>query len=139
MFLKCIEVVSILHPFDKVLNNTTLSYLRFEKRRVVKDGGRRKKFSFCFFHSQVLSGQKLSEFRDKFPCSLEKTCYGEFSARPDSHLRAPTYRYKFPSGCFFIEGIFYDDLREPGAVRLSDTIVRLVPLTFSCPGGIIVY
>ena len=73
---------------------------------------------------QVLSGQKLSEFRDKFPCSLEKTHYGEFSSRPDGCYRAATHRSKFPSGCLFIEGTFYDDLREPEAIRLSDTIVK---------------
>ncbi|XP_063728217.1 snRNA-activating protein complex subunit 3-like isoform X2 [Symsagittifera roscoffensis] len=73
---------------------------------------------------EVLSSQRLSSLRDFFPCSLDHTHFGEFSSRINTYNRAPTYKSKFPSGCFFIEGTFFDDLREPEAIRLSDTIVK---------------
>lgn len=55
----------------------------------------------------VASSQKLTALRDRIYCLN------------DCILDGPST----PSGCFFIEGVFYDDMREQNAIRYSSTII----------------
>jgi hypothetical protein len=55
----------------------------------------------------VLGSQPLTDLRDALSCVQDRVLDG-----PHTH-----------SSCFFIEGVFYDDLRQPSAIRLSDTVL----------------
>ncbi|XP_033750151.1 snRNA-activating protein complex subunit 3-like [Pecten maximus] len=60
---------------------------------------------------QVLGSQRLSDLRDKISCVNDLAIAGDFSENPDDNsgfYAKDVYR----SGFFYIEGVFYNDLRE---------------------------
>lgn len=68
---------------------------------------------------EILGSNTLSELRDAIGCPQDMVFLGDFSEAldlPDVHVPA---RALYPSSYFFIEGVFYDDLRNPNATRLS--------------------
>lgn len=60
----------------------------------------------------VLGSQKLTALRDKIFCQRDL-----ISKMNDLHV---------PSGFFFINGTFYDDMRNPKAIRYSDNIMDFI-------------
>ncbi|CAG5123833.1 unnamed protein product [Candidula unifasciata] len=73
----------------------------------------------------VLGHQKLTELRDKIKCTSENVIPGDYSAMPDSNpdnlLRAGDI---FKSGVFFIENVFYNDMRLPDNKDYSENIIN---------------
>ncbi|XP_044756615.1 snRNA-activating protein complex subunit 3 [Coccinella septempunctata] len=73
---------------------------------------------------QVLGQNRLTELRDKIVCALD---YGlqievESPTADVSHLL--NAKEEYPSGCFFIDGVFYNDLRSPKAIEYSEEIIK---------------
>ncbi|XP_069137305.1 snRNA-activating protein complex subunit 3-like [Argopecten irradians] len=71
---------------------------------------------------QVLGTQHLSELRDKISCVNDLGIGGDFSEDPDDtsgFYAKDVYR----SGFFYIEGVFYNDLREVDS-RDYSTVIR---------------
>jgi len=58
----------------------------------------------------VLASQPLTALRDALDCLQDRVLDGQHT----------------PSSCFFIENVFYDDLRQSNAIRLSDPVVQWV-------------
>ncbi|CAI7814828.1 unnamed protein product [Closterium sp. NIES-54] len=58
----------------------------------------------------VLGSQPLTALRDRIYCLQDRI--------------AREHGKSVPSGCFCIEDVFYDDMRQPGAVRYSAVIVK---------------
>ncbi|CAH1796287.1 unnamed protein product [Owenia fusiformis] len=76
----------------------------------------------------VLGHQCLTELRDKIRCvadlTIEKLEEGDFSDNIDvSKEGEPTAQEVFPSGFFYIEGVFYNDMRKDDAKDYSKTIM----------------
>ncbi|KAK2169675.1 hypothetical protein LSH36_8g14063 [Paralvinella palmiformis] len=72
---------------------------------------------------QVLGSQKLTELRDKIRCVSDYIIPGDYSDTPNL---CPTERAKdlYKSGFFFIEDIFYNDLRDPSNQDNSSVIIN---------------
>ncbi|KAI1887471.1 hypothetical protein AGOR_G00190640 [Albula goreensis] len=72
---------------------------------------------------QVLGSQKLTELRDAICCVSDLQVSGEFSNTPDI---APDFISKdhYKSAFFYLEGIFYNDMRYPDCRELSETIIE---------------
>ncbi|KAJ8336158.1 hypothetical protein SKAU_G00395010 [Synaphobranchus kaupii] len=70
---------------------------------------------------QVLMSHKLTQLRDAICCLQDLQVSGEFSNTPDT---APEFISKdlYKSAFFYLEGIFYNDMRYPEASDLSQTI-----------------
>ncbi|QDZ18532.1 snRNA transcription factor [Chloropicon primus] len=60
----------------------------------------------------VLGSQKLTDLKDKISCQRETI--------------AKMHGVEAPSGFFFINGTFYDDLREEGSIRYSENILQFI-------------
>ena len=75
---------------------------------------------YCDF--QVLGHQFLSELRDKIVCPSDKVPVGDFTENPSQPIGMVSGDF-YKSGFFFIGNTFYDDLRDPSAVRYSDPVV----------------
>ncbi|XP_071546896.1 snRNA-activating protein complex subunit 3 isoform X1 [Panulirus ornatus] len=80
-------------------------------------------------HSQellLLGSQKLTELRDALICINDLAVNQDISADPQlyqmSHL--PNNSMEFPSGFFYINGVFYNDDRHPQAKIYSEGIVK---------------
>lgn len=78
-------------------------------------------------HSQellLLGSQKLSDLRDALICINDLGINQDLSPEPQfyqmSHLRNNSA--EFPSGFFYINGVFYDDIRDPNAKIYSEGI-----------------
>nr|XP_045622629.1 snRNA-activating protein complex subunit 3-like isoform X1 [Procambarus clarkii]XP_045622630.1 snRNA-activating protein complex subunit 3-like isoform X1 [Procambarus clarkii] len=78
-------------------------------------------------HSQellLLGSQKLSDLRDALICINDLGVNMDLSADPQfyqmSHL--PNNSMEFPSGFFYINGVFYDDTRHPEAKIYSEGV-----------------
>ncbi|KAJ8271659.1 hypothetical protein COCON_G00105180 [Conger conger] len=69
----------------------------------------------------VLGSHRLTDLRDAICCLSDLQVSGEFSQTPDI---APEFISKdlFKSAFFFLEGIFYNDMRYPECKDLSQTI-----------------
>lgn len=68
---------------------------------------------------EILGCQTLSKLRDAIKCPQDMIYLGDCSeALENTDLHIPA-RVIYPSSYFFIEGVFYDDLRDPRAKRLS--------------------
>ncbi|XP_021365620.1 snRNA-activating protein complex subunit 3-like isoform X2 [Mizuhopecten yessoensis] len=70
---------------------------------------------------QVLGSQRLTELRDKISCVNDLTISGDFSENPDDtsgFYAKDVYR----SGFFYMEGVFYNDLREVDSRDYSSEI-----------------
>lgn len=68
---------------------------------------------------EILGTQSLSTLRDAIMCPQDMIYLGDCSEaldNPDLHIPA---RAIYPSSYFFIEGVFYDDMRDSRATRLS--------------------
>ncbi|GFR97343.1 snRNA-activating protein complex subunit 3 [Elysia marginata] len=73
---------------------------------------------------QVLGSQLLTELRDKILCASDRVIPGDYSNRPDIDPRTlQTTGDMFKSGFFFIENVFYNDLRYPDNKDYSKTIL----------------
>ncbi|VDO09037.1 unnamed protein product [Rodentolepis nana] len=73
---------------------------------------------------EILGTQSLSALRDAIQCPQDMIYLGDCSEaldNPDLHIPA---RMIYPSSYFFIEGVFYDDMRDPRATRLSSTVIE---------------
>ncbi|MPC30871.1 snRNA-activating protein complex subunit 3 [Portunus trituberculatus] len=78
-------------------------------------------------HSQellVLGSQKLTDLRDNINCINDLSVCKDMSASPQlrdlAHLRNAAS--EFPSGFFYINGVFYSDMRNPKAKDYSEAI-----------------
>jgi len=70
----------------------------------------------------VLSTQYLTEFRDKIKCNADNIVSGEFSETPNlAHAKFAKDTYK--SSFFFIDGVFYNDMRDPQNKDYSTIII----------------
>ena len=71
----------------------------------------------------VLGHQKLTELRDHIDCIADHMIVGEYSDTPtmQQDVRA---KDMFKSGYFFIEGVFYNDMRDPNCRDYSKTIME---------------
>ncbi len=68
---------------------------------------------------EILGSQSLSDLRDAMRCPQDMVYLGDCSEaldKPDVHVPAHAI---YPSSYFFIEKVFYDDLRNPNSTRLS--------------------
>lgn len=70
----------------------------------------------------MLGQQQLTSFRDKISCPSDKVVIGEFSENPAAPREAFS-KDIYKSGFFFIENIFYDDMRDDSAIRYSQEIM----------------
>ncbi|KAL5970966.1 snRNA-activating protein complex subunit 3 [Taenia solium] len=73
---------------------------------------------------EILGSQTLSTLRDAIKCPQDMIYLGDCSEaidNPSVHIPA---RAIYPSSYFFIEGVFYDDLRDPRATRLSTSVIE---------------
>ncbi|XP_047475530.1 snRNA-activating protein complex subunit 3-like [Penaeus chinensis] len=80
-------------------------------------------------HSQellVLGSQKLTELRDAINCINDLGVNQDLSLDPEFHHLSymRNNSTKFPSGFFYINGVFYDDLRQEGSKRYSESIIN---------------
>lgn len=80
-------------------------------------------------HSQellLLGSQKLTELRDALICINDLGVNQDLSDDPQlfrlSYL--PNNSVMYPSGFFYINGVFYNDVRHPEAKLYSDNIIR---------------
>ncbi|XP_068233606.1 uncharacterized protein Pbp49 [Palaemon carinicauda] len=80
-------------------------------------------------HSQellLLGSQKLTDLRDALICINDLGVNQDFSPDPQiyhlSHL--PNNSVCYPSGFFYINGVFYNDVRHPEAKLYSDNIIK---------------
>ncbi|XP_041370612.1 snRNA-activating protein complex subunit 3-like [Gigantopelta aegis] len=71
----------------------------------------------------VLGTQKLTELRDVVTCVSDLSVAGDFSDNPDL-TAISSAKDIFKSGFFFMEGIFYDDMRDPLNIRYSKEIIE---------------
>lgn len=60
----------------------------------------------------VLGCQNLTEVRDAIICSSDAAIVGEFSEDPHSTANK-TFQEIYKSGFFYINGVFYNDMRDP--------------------------
>ncbi|CAH3195011.1 unnamed protein product, partial [Porites evermanni] len=83
----------------------------------------------------VLGSQCLTELRDKIFCTADGMILGDHSENPDA-LSQPTAKENFKSGFFFIEGVFYNDRRDPLSRDYSKVIRDWAkdPQRRKCPG-----
>ncbi|VEL20834.1 unnamed protein product [Protopolystoma xenopodis] len=73
---------------------------------------------------EILSDQTLAQLRDAIRCPQDKVWLGDCSEALDSsELHIPADNV-YSSSYFYIEHIFYDDLRSPGSSSLSECIVN---------------
>ncbi|XP_062575704.1 snRNA-activating protein complex subunit 3-like isoform X2 [Saccostrea cucullata] len=69
----------------------------------------------------VLGCEKLTDLRDKITCVNDLALAGDLSENPDftpEHYAKDLYK----SGFFYIEGCFYNDFRDSGAIDYSQVI-----------------
>lgn len=83
----------------------------------------------------VLGSQKLSEFRDAIKCSCDSS--GPFTENSNDPLSNPRENDPFKdsnSGFFFIGNTFYNDMRNPNNVDISEPITTWASKTksFNC-------
>lgn len=85
------------------------------------------------FH--VLGSQCLTELRDKIFCTADEMILGDHSNNPDQ-LSQKRAKDVFKSGFFFIEGVFYNDKRDPLSKDYSKVITEWAkdPQRRKCPG-----
>jgi snRNA-activating protein complex subunit 3 len=60
----------------------------------------------------VLGENYLTELKDKITCFKNEIRVGEFSQDPDKIKDAPLMKDLIQSSFFFIENVFYNDLRN---------------------------
>ncbi|CAL4097232.1 unnamed protein product, partial [Meganyctiphanes norvegica] len=82
-------------------------------------------------HSQellVLGSQRLSTLRDALVCVNDLAVNKDFSADPRLEYLSclPNSSVEMPSGFFYINGVFYDDMRHVDSKSYSEHIVRWV-------------
>lgn len=80
-------------------------------------------------HSQellVLGSQKLSTLRDALSCINDLAVNKDFSLDPRLEYLSclPNNSSEMPSGFFYINGVFYDDMRHVDSKSYSEHIVR---------------
>ncbi|XP_042867145.1 snRNA-activating protein complex subunit 3-like [Penaeus japonicus] len=80
-------------------------------------------------HSQelvLLGSQKLTKLRDAIICINDLGISEDLSADPEFHhlSHIKNNSANFPSGFFYINGVFYEDLRHEGAKRYSENIIN---------------
>ncbi|KAK7078715.1 small nuclear RNA activating complex, polypeptide 3 [Halocaridina rubra] len=80
-------------------------------------------------HSQellLLGSQNLSDLRDALICINDLGVNQDFSADPQIHhlSHVPNNSIQFPSGFFYINGVFYNDVRDLDAKLYSDNIIK---------------
>lgn len=68
----------------------------------------------------VLAQQPLTALRDVIDCPAQRQLASSTCSPDDQAIAAR------PSGCFFAENVFYDDTRDPEALRYSQTIIDWV-------------
>ncbi|CAH8472164.1 unnamed protein product [Schistosoma rodhaini] len=72
----------------------------------------------------LLSKQNLTVLREAIKCSQDKVWLGDCSEALDNpELRVSADRI-YPSSYFFIEGTFYDDLRNPNSKSLGEEVIQ---------------
>ncbi|KAK9880226.1 hypothetical protein WA026_010100 [Henosepilachna vigintioctopunctata] len=80
---------------------------------------------FRFSHEiQLLGRNKLTELRDIIVCSSDSGLQAEVESPTDDISHLLKAKEKYPSGCFFIEGVFYNDMRSPNANDYSEVIIK---------------
>lgn len=70
---------------------------------------------------EVLGQTKLTSLKDKLRCFFDEIPIGDFSKDPDAPSTG-TMKDLIKSSFFFIEGTFYNDMRKPGCVDMSEPI-----------------
>ncbi len=70
----------------------------------------------------LLGSNKLSELRDYIKCAADETRLGEISEDPTAISSCEKAKYHYPSGFFYINGCFYNDMRWEGCIDYSATI-----------------
>jgi snRNA-activating protein complex subunit 3 len=71
----------------------------------------------------VLGQQSLVELRDRIVCVSDYLAVGDFSDNPDQPCDILT-KDLFKSGFFYIEGVFYNDMRDPSCQDYSRNIIE---------------
>ncbi|XP_065059567.1 snRNA-activating protein complex subunit 3-like isoform X2 [Rhopilema esculentum] len=75
----------------------------------------------------LIAGQNLTVLKDSIQCISDHALYTESSHNPDG---ASTSQAKNKSGFFFIEGIFYNDMRDPYNRDYSTEIIEWAKTSF---------
>ncbi|XP_076066585.1 proximal sequence element A Pbp49 isoform X2 [Oratosquilla oratoria] len=121
----CPEPVKKLHDNAECLRDVVLN-VRIH-RPFFKRTHQKKSYNSFPSHSQellLLGQQKLSELRDAITCINDLAINEDLSTDP--MLRHLTYLPNnsdlYPSGFFYINGIFYNDMRDPTAKDYSSVI-----------------
>lgn len=83
----------------------------------------------------VLGSECLTELRDKIFCTADGMILGDHSDNPDQ-MSQSTAKEECKSGFFFIEGVFYNDRRDPLSRDYSRVIIDWAkdPQRRKCPG-----
>ncbi|KAG9344097.1 hypothetical protein JZ751_012577 [Albula glossodonta] len=104
-----------LHPADLVPEGEIILTFRIHYPLIFE----RFKYVRPYQTLQVLGSQKLTELRDAICCVSDLQVSGEFSNTPDI---APDFISKdhYKSAFFYLEGIFYNDMRYPDCRELSE-------------------
>ncbi|KFM57613.1 snRNA-activating protein complex subunit 3, partial [Stegodyphus mimosarum] len=71
----------------------------------------------------VLGSQYLTELRDKIDCISDRVIPGDFSEHPDLEPDV-TCKDLYKSGFFYIDGVFYNDMRDSDCRDYSETIIK---------------
>ncbi|XP_054723027.1 snRNA-activating protein complex subunit 3-like isoform X1 [Uloborus diversus] len=71
----------------------------------------------------VLGNQYLCELRDKIECLSDKVIPFELSDFPDMEI-STTCKDLYKSGFFYIEGVVYNDMRDPDCRDYSEPVIQ---------------
>lgn len=66
---------------------------------------------------------KLTELRDRIACPSDFASNEDVSDDPHAEHPTPNAKLTYPSGFFFIDDVFYDDMRDENADRLSQSVL----------------
>lgn len=102
--------VQIYTPERKLDSKVALSYAKLPSFHVDQE-------------FQVLGSQFLTELRDKIDCLSDKAIPGECSDFPDA-VPDVTCKDLYKSGFFYINGVFFNDMRDKDCRDYSDPILK---------------
>ncbi|XP_045466032.1 snRNA-activating protein complex subunit 3-like isoform X2 [Harmonia axyridis] len=80
---------------------------------------------FRFNHEiQILGNNTLTQLRDQIICQSDVGLQVEVDSPTSDISHLMNAKKHYPSGCFFIEGVLYDDMRSPNAIEYSKEIIE---------------
>ncbi|XP_015928419.1 snRNA-activating protein complex subunit 3 [Parasteatoda tepidariorum] len=102
--------VQIFRPEKRYSSHTKNAYARFPIFHVDQE-------------FLILGSQYLTELRDRIQCVSDKAIPGDYSENPFQNIEI-TCKDLHKSGFFYIDGIFYNDMRHPDCRDYSDIIMK---------------